>query len=196
MRETKLRNCETPAMPGQPHAGGVDLALNLAFSFNGTQFAVNGNSFVPPNVPVLLQILSGKQNPHDLLPSGSVIPLPVNKAIEISMPGGVVGGGHPLHLHGHNFHVVRSAGSTIYNYFDPIVRDVVNIGTSGDNVTIRFVTDNAGPWFLHCHIDWHLEVGFALVFAEDTLEVPARDPVPDAWKGLCPKYDALAPGDQ
>lgn len=28
-------------------------------------------------------------------------------------------------------------------------------------------TDNPGPWFLHCHIDWHLEAGFAIVFAED-----------------------------
>jgi iron transport multicopper oxidase len=33
----------------------------------------------------------------------------------------------------------------------------VSIGAPGDNVTIRFQTDNPGPWFLHCHIDWHLE---------------------------------------
>jgi len=26
-----------------------------------------------------------------------------------------------------------------------------------DNVTIRFFTDNVGPWFFHCHIDWHLD---------------------------------------
>lgn len=25
-----------------------------------------------------------------------------------------------------------------------------------DLVTIRFETDNPGPWFIHCHIDWHL----------------------------------------
>ena len=59
----------------------------------------------------------------------------------------------------HTFDVVRSAGSTTYNYANPVRRDVVSIGSSGDNVTIRFVTDNAGPWFLHwwaaslcCHI--------------------------------------------
>jgi iron transport multicopper oxidase len=40
------------------------------------------------------------------------------------------------------------------------MRDVVSIGTGTgsveDQVTIRFAADNAGPWFLHCHIDWHL----------------------------------------
>lgn len=63
-------------------------------------FTVNGVSFKPPPVPVLLQILNGTQNPHDLLPVGSVIPLPLNATVELQMPGGVVGGGHPIHLHG------------------------------------------------------------------------------------------------
>jgi iron transport multicopper oxidase len=60
-------------------------------------------------------------------------------------------------LHGHDFFVVRSAGNSTYNYDNPVMRDVVSMGDTGDNVTIRFFTDNAGPWFLHCHIDWHLE---------------------------------------
>lgn len=143
--------------------------MNLAFAFNGTalQFTVNGVTYTSPTVPVLLQILSGASSVSDLLPADSIFSLPSNSTIEISMPGGVVGGGHPLHLHGHVFDVVRSAGSDTYNYVNPPRRDVVNIGTDGDNVTIRFTTDNPGPWFLHCHIDWHLEAGFALVFAED-----------------------------
>jgi iron transport multicopper oxidase len=100
---------------------------------------------------------------------------------------------HPLHLHGHNFYVVRSAGSESYNYDNPVIRDVVSIGHTGDNVTIRFFTDNYGPWFFHCHIDWHLKMsvilskyaadhtdqctvpsGFAVVFAEDVPEVPTE----------------------
>ena len=52
---------------------------------------------------------------------------------------------HPVHLHGHNFYVVRSAGNASYNFDDPIVRDVVSIGDAGDNVTIRFFTDTTGP---------------------------------------------------
>lgn len=62
-----------------------------------------------------------------------------------------------MHLHGHNFDVVRVAGSSTYNYVNPIRRDVVSVGNATDNVTLRFVTNNPGPWFLHCHIDWHLE---------------------------------------
>ena len=116
-------------------------------------------------------------------------------------------------------------------------RDTVNIGLAGDDVTIRFVvsplrvfssssslsvvchmssrtlqTDNPGPWFLHCHIDFHLVAGLAIVFAEDAPDVAHVNPVPgalvacsmnsplasltsprcvtEAWKELCPKYDA------
>lgn len=105
--------------------------------------------------------------------------------MELSIPAaGAVGGPHPFHLHGHAFDVVRGAGETDYNYANPPRRDVVSIGAAGDNVTIRWFTDNPGPWFLHCHIDWHLELfvlstiilviklidafhsGLALVFAE------------------------------
>lgn len=49
---------------------------------------INGKSFTPPSVPVLLQILSGAVAPSALLPEGSVIPLPANKTIEVVIPGG------------------------------------------------------------------------------------------------------------
>ncbi|CAA7270051.1 unnamed protein product [Cyclocybe aegerita] len=142
---------------------------------------VNGATFTSTMVPVLLQIMS-------LLPSGSVYTLPVNSVIELSIPGGSVGSPHPMHLHGHIFDVVCSAGSETYNYANPIKRDVVNIGEEGDNVTIRFTTDNAGPWILHCHIDWHLEIGLSVVFAEDA-ETVASSTVPVAWDSLCPTYN-------
>lgn len=79
----------------------------------------------------------------------------------------------------------------MYNYLDPVRRDTISTGlaAAGDNVTIRFVTDNSGPWFLHCHIDWHLDLGLAVVLAEDTPGTPTLDPVPGAWESLCPAYD-------
>ena len=73
----------------------------------------------------------------------------------------------------HTFYVVRSAGSDDYNYDNPPQRDTVSTGTAGDNVTIRFTTNNPGPWFLHCHIDFHLEAGFAVVLSEDTADASA-----------------------
>lgn len=39
----------------------------------------------------------------------------------------------------HTFSVVRSAGSSVYNYADPVQRDTVSTGNADtDNVTIRF----------------------------------------------------------
>ena len=96
----------------------------------------------------------------------------------------------------HTFYVVRSAGQTDYNYVNPPQRDTVSTGTAGDNVTIRFTTNNPGPWFLHCHIDFHLEAGFAVVMAEDIPDVQSANPVPQAWSDLCPIYDALDASDQ
>ena len=101
--------------------------------------------------------------------------------------------------------MVRSAGNSTYNYDNPVSRDVVSIGLAGDNVTFRFFTDNPGPWFLHCHIDWHLNAsvlppsfviipilkgtlvsGFAAVFAEDILEIDSEvHPTGKSLSGLC-----------
>lgn len=193
--ESNLHPLASPAAPGNPVPGGADVNINLnaVFDFASLSFKVNGATFHQPPVPVLLQIMSGAQTAQSLLPAGSVYVLPRNKVIELSMPGGSTGSPHPFHLHGHEFSVVRSAGSSTYNYANPIRRDVVQAGQAGDNVTIRFRTDNPGPWILHCHIDWHLVLGLAVVFAEDAPTVGTSDP-PTAWDQLCPLYDALPPG--
>ncbi|KAF8888045.1 Cupredoxin [Infundibulicybe gibba] len=127
---------------------------------------------IPSRTPVhqglqIPAILSGKKAAQDLLPAGDVYTLPPNKVIEISIPGGAPGSPclleypkHPFHLHG-------------------VRRDVVSTGLAGDNVTIRFTTDNPGPWILHCHIDWHLEIGLAVVLAEapdQTIRTPSIPP--------------------
>ena len=54
-------------------------------------FTVNGVSFEPPTVPVLLQILSGAKNASDLLPAGSIYGLAPNQSVELTIPGGVLG---------------------------------------------------------------------------------------------------------
>ncbi|KAJ3555953.1 hypothetical protein NM688_g2291 [Phlebia brevispora] len=197
LNEANLHPLANPAAPGKPFPGGVDYALNLNLTFDGPtlKFMINGVTFVPPTVPVLLQILSGAQTAQDLLPAGSVYPLPSNAVIELSLPAGALGGPHPFHLHGHTFSVVKPSGATEYNYANPVKRDVVSLGAPPDNVTIRFETNNPGPWFLHCHIDWHLEAGFAIVFAEDVPDIKSVNPVPQAWSNLCPIYNALNASD-
>jgi iron transport multicopper oxidase len=189
LNEAKLVPFTSPALPGTPRA---DVKLHMDIAFAGEKFTVNGAEFIPPPLPVLLQIMSGASTPADILPAGVVYELPINRLVEISFTGGGAGEPHPMHLHGHVFDVVRSAGSSVYNYDNPIKRDTVSVGTASDNVTIRFRTDNAGPWFLHCHIDWHLEAGLAVVFAEDIPSIAKMNP-PDAWDELCPKYEDFGP---
>lgn len=85
--------------------------------------------------------------------------------------------GHPMHLHGHKFWVLGSgsgsfpyqsvaeAPSSIINLDDPPYRDTANVPPSGWQA-IRYVTDNPGAWILHCHIQWHIVSGMALVLVE------------------------------
>ncbi|KAI0294017.1 laccase T2 copper depleted [Multifurca ochricompacta] len=191
--ETNLHPLVPTPVPGKPFSGGADININLVVTPTSDlkQILVNDVSFESPTVPALLQIMSGVQNASDLLPAGSIYGLEPNKSVEITLPAGVPGGPHPIHLHGHPFHVVRGAGNSTYNFVDPVIRDVVSMGKTGDNLTIRFFTDNPGPWFLHCHIDWHLTKGFAVVFAEDVPEVSAQDMTTTAWDNLCPIYDGF-----
>ena len=77
-------------VPGAPYPGGADVSINLDIQFNLTSllFTMNGGSFFPPTVPVLLQILSGVRTAQELLPPRDVYVLPPNKVIEVSIPGG------------------------------------------------------------------------------------------------------------
>jgi iron transport multicopper oxidase len=93
MRETNLHPLSNPGAPGSPLQGGVDVPINLAIAFSITtlKFTVNGATFAPPNVPALLQIVSGARTAQELLPAGGVYVLPPNKVIELSIPGGSTG---------------------------------------------------------------------------------------------------------
>lgn len=79
------------------------------------------------------------------------------------------------HIHGHKFALVHKSWDVASDdpelnppYVDnpnPLWRDTVQIPPGG-SVTMRFVTDNPGAWFFHCHIEWHLEAGLAFTFIE------------------------------
>ncbi|KAF7296307.1 Laccase I [Mycena chlorophos] len=138
--EQNLHPLVRTPVPGKHYPGGADKNINLAIEFNGTNFFMNNATFTPPNVPVLLQILSGASAAQELLPPGSIYQLEPNEVVEISIPGGSVGAPHPFHLHGHNFWVVRSAGNSTYNWDNPPIRDVVTTGSEHvrlDDVPLR-----------------------------------------------------------
>ncbi|KAG9125331.1 laccase [Ceratobasidium sp. 392] len=136
--------------------------------------------------------------------------LPKGKVVELVFGGHSLGISHPFHLHGvcihlsifaslggpelivrkkkHTFDVVQF-GSNPPNYVNPPRRDVVGVLEPGTR--IRFKTDNPGPWFLHCHIDWHLEEGLAVVFAEAPSDIPKVVKPDPSWYSLCEKYEKL-----
>ena len=89
-RETDLSPLGPEKMaPGLPWPGGADVALSLfqELDVSSLRYKMNGVSWIPPSTPVLLQVLSGARPGQDLLPKGSIYPLPPNKVIEISLPG-------------------------------------------------------------------------------------------------------------
>ncbi|KAF8631818.1 hypothetical protein AX15_002187 [Amanita polypyramis BW_CC] len=91
--ETSLSPLKNPGAPGRPYQGGADVNLNLdiVFNFTSLHFEINGATFIPAPIPVLLQILSGARTAQELLPPGSVYVLPPGKSIEVSIPGGTPG---------------------------------------------------------------------------------------------------------
>ncbi|KAG8738525.1 laccase [Ceratobasidium sp. 414] len=201
--ESDLHALQNPGAPGG--SAPADVSLNLAIgrsTVNGiVQFTFNGIKYQSPSLPTLLKILANNATTDaDFSTSEHTIALPHNKVIELTITGGA---DHPIHLHGHAFDVVKSLGQTtrmslrlvrFTNYVNPPRRDVIRVGGAG--VVVRFKTDNPGPWFVHCHIDWHLEAGLAVVFAEAPEEVRqgAQSVQPNAaWNQLCPKYQALSP---
>ncbi|KAJ7113583.1 laccase 6 [Mycena epipterygia] len=175
--------------PGKLGSGPPDKAIMLNISQNQGSpfFDINGISYLSPTLPVLLQLLSGAAKPTDFLPSEQVIVLPSNSIIDVTIPGGGV--------HGHNFDVIAQTNATVPNFVNPPRRDVVPI--NGPNpTTFRFYSGNPGAWFLHCHIDWHLEAGLAVVFGESpaaNIDGPQSQILQPDWEQLCPTYDNLAP---
>lgn len=57
-------------------------------------------------------------------------------------------------------------------------KDTVTVPDGGYSI-IRFVADNPGYWLFHCHIEFHAEIGMALVFKVGEHEEMA--PVPPGF---------------
>ncbi|XP_028753456.1 laccase-3-like [Neltuma alba] len=92
---------------------------------------------------------------------------------------------HPMHIHGYHFYIVGSGFGNFnpatdpakFNLIDPPVRNT--IGTPpGGWVAIRFVADNPGIWFVHCHIDSHLNWGLSMAFLVENGVGPSQSVIP------------------
>ncbi|GKD37559.1 laccase-12-like protein isoform X2, partial [Tanacetum coccineum] len=96
---------------------------------------------------------------------------------------------HRIHLHGYDFYILAEGfgnfnpakDTSKFNLVDPPLRNTANVPVNGW-VVIRFVADNPGAWFMHCHFDVHISLGFAMVFLVEngvgeleTLQKPPAD---------------------
>ncbi|KAK9758083.1 hypothetical protein RND81_01G205600 [Saponaria officinalis] len=75
---------------------------------------------------------------------------------------------HPIHLHGYNFYVVGygsgnyNSKTASFNLVDPPSLNTIGV-PSGGWAAIRFVADNPGAWFMHCHLEVHMSWGLSTV---------------------------------
>ncbi|KAF8074135.1 laccase [Lyophyllum atratum] len=198
LQEHLLVPLENPGAPGGNSPPDRTIDLQFQNGVDGqTEWTFNGIRYESPDIPTLMNIIvNGYATEADFDPSEHTYVLDRDQIIDLVIHGSAGGHVHPFHLHGHAFDIIQGMSGPA-NYFNPPRRDVVGVG--GSTVIIRFKTDNPGPWFLHCHIDWHLEAGLAVVFSEspnDQRTGPQAEIIKQSWMDLCPTYQALPPAQQ
>ena len=61
---------------------------------------------------------------------------------------------HPMHLHGHHFHLANNGRA---------LKDTENIPARGGESTWEWRADNPGKWMMHCHNLYHMKDGMMRV---------------------------------
>ncbi|KAF7297982.1 hypothetical protein HMN09_01019100 [Mycena chlorophos] len=167
------------SIPAPPEA---DATVSLEVSFDtmsdGTNRAMfNLVTYNPPLVPAILSAMTLGANATVAEAYGpQSFVLNHLDVIDIVVKNND-SGKHPFHLHGHKYWVVERSADylstdpsviTMANLSNPLRRDTIQV-ESGTSATLRFVADNPGVWFFHCHIEWHLEAGLAVQLVEAPL---------------------------
>ncbi|KAF6010029.1 hypothetical protein HII13_000808 [Brettanomyces bruxellensis] len=170
----------------------LDDGINYAF--------FNNITYVAPKVPALGTVLSsGNYSTNELVygTNTNSFVLQKDEVVELVLNNNDTGK-HPFHLHGHVFQVVErgpdytdsedpvpyneSAPYTAPEY--PMIRDTLYVRPQS-YFRIRFKADNPGVWYFHCHIEWHLLQGLAIVLIEDPEQIQKDQSVSENWKDIC-----------
>jgi FtsP/CotA-like multicopper oxidase with cupredoxin domain len=169
----------TPA----PEADTTDI-VTITFGNNGTNFVwfMNNSTFHGDyNDPLLGAVKSGnltfedEWNVHDFGTNGT-IRMVIQNTFQFSA--------HPMHLHGHNFHVLAEGfgdwDGTVTNPGNTQMRDVQLVRAAQDAntpayIVLQWTNDNPGVWPLHCHIAWHVSAGLYINVLEDPAGIQARN---------------------
>ncbi|KAG7377239.1 ferroxidase fet3 [Phytophthora pseudosyringae] len=159
--------------------------------------SIDGGEFYTQEVPAeppLLSVASGLTT-AELPITANARAVDYGKHIEVVLMNDVIEQ-HPFHLHSHVAWVVgsgqASAEDVYSNNLPPLklqgamVRDVYTVPPCGIDenglcvdvgyVVLRFKADNPGVWMMHCHIEWHMSVGMAMIFVEGEAELQREGP--------------------
>ncbi|GAA5964502.1 hypothetical protein JCM8115_003900 [Rhodotorula mucilaginosa] len=189
----------------------TDVELDVYFDAydNGVNRAsmLDNITFVPPETPSLMTMLSmgndslnpavyGPQTAAKILDKFDVVNL-----LLINFDANA----HPFHLHGHTFQITRRASDVTssdpllnpphwFNATNPMRRDTIVV-PAGGAVNLQWVADNPGAWIFHCHIQWHMESGLAVVFMSDIPGAQQTLTLPQAIKDQCQALGVSATGN-
>jgi len=174
---TTLDDLALVPLDGQKLLGPVSQVIAMSFNQTnypgiGARYSIGAQPWVEQDVPTLFSALStgaAAMNASTYGPGAVPYVIKSGQIVQISMKNNQPYP-HPMHLHGHEFQIVaRGSGSWNGNTNllpqTPSKRDVVTVPANGYTV-VRFIADNPGVWFLHCHIDFHLAAGMAATFIE------------------------------
>ncbi|PIN17065.1 Multicopper oxidase [Handroanthus impetiginosus] len=127
----------------------------------------------PANPPVKFNYTGNPPSNIMVTKGTKVVMLPFNTSVEVVLQDTSIIGAesHPLHLHGFNFFIVGQGFGNFnpnkdpakFNLNDPAERNTVGV-PSGGWVAIRFLADNPGVWFMHCHFEVHTSWGLKMAW--------------------------------
>ncbi|XP_037497852.1 putative laccase-9 [Jatropha curcas] len=126
-----------------------------------------------PNQPNLFNFTGDVTNISQYTTQGTkVLTVNYGDAVEILFQGTAIQSpeNHPMHLHGFSFYLVGINSGNFnstqdpknYNLKNPPLVNTIGVPKSGW-AAIRFVADNPGVWFMHCHLERHATWGMDTV---------------------------------
>uniref|UniRef100_A0A1A9W9Z6 Uncharacterized protein n=1 Tax=Glossina brevipalpis TaxID=37001 RepID=A0A1A9W9Z6_9MUSC len=137
-----------------------------------------------------------------------VLQVPLGSIVELIIvdEGFTYDANHPFHLHGNAFRVIglERLGKNVTiekvkkldslnllkrNMMKPPIKDTVTVPDGGYTI-LRFAAYNPGFWLFHCHIEFHAEIGMALV-----LKVGNNDDMPPVPKKFPTCHDFIREDD-
>ncbi|BGP10757.1 ferroxidase fet3 [Rhodotorula toruloides] len=190
-----------PFVPMEQLTPTTSLQLDVYFDAFSTGVnrasMLNNITYVNPKTPSLFTMMTmgndslnpnvyGPQTAQHLLNHGDVLDLMV-----INFDANA----HPFHLHGFSYQLTRLAMDVTSDdpalnpphtlgAKNPMRRDTIIIPAGGAvNLAVR--ADNPGAWIFHCHIQWHMEAGLAVVFMVDPLGAQQSMTIPQVMVDQC-----------